>query len=403
MKPAQHASSVLPTRYGCAVVLGGYVNGYSIIRDLIGRGVPRVWLLDSSRSLSSRSNKIDGFSLVQWEASSLGAELRRLSERFGRLVLYPTNDAQLEVLGEIYDDVVDFCFLPFNRKGLQQAIDKNFQYAECKRLGIPFPHSVELSTVTDLDRLKGLVHPLLIKPRKRDDMKSDVFRSLLLQKPADLDANRDRIATFIRSGTGFIASELVPGDDTRIYAYTAYRSACGEILGEWVGKKLTQYPDCFGVFSSASNEAPDEVREQGRRLIEGMGLKGIVEPEFKFDARDGSLKLMEINLRSMMWHRVGSLSGVNLPYLQWLDANSEPVPPQKQERSRKIHFVYMKHEWSNVLSRRGYFRHFINNIFGGDERHFALFDMKDVKPFFHDLRSYPSALVHAWLKRLKIR
>lgn len=205
------------------------------------------------------------------------------------------------------------------------------------------------------------------------------------------------------NGIDFLASEVVPGDDAQIYAYTAYRSPCGRILSEWIGKKLTQYPDRFGVFSSASNEAPEEVRALGRKLLDGMDLYGIVEPEFKYDARDGVFKLMEVNLRSMMWNRLGNRSGVYLQFTQWQDALGLPVQEQAQERSRRIHLVYIKHEIVNLLSRWGYWKHFFQNLFGGDERHFAVFDWHDIGPAIRDLRTYPRAMVSAWLKRFGLR
>jgi len=59
---------------------------------------------------------------------------------------------------------------------------------------------------------------------------------------------------------------------------------------------------------------------QGRTLLNGMDIKGIAQPEFKYDSRDKKYKLTEINLRSMMWHKMGNLSGVDLHYSQYLDA-----------------------------------------------------------------------------------
>lgn len=384
-----------------SVVMGGYVNGYSIIRELHGMGVPNIWLLDSTRSLSSRSNKIAGFSLIELNPASLRNELDLLSKRFGKLVAFPTSDLHLELLDAIYDDVSGFCFMPFNRENLIRSLDKGLQYAHCERLGIPYPRMGRLVSGRGYAQLDGFKYPLLVKPSKRDDVTTSVFRNLILETKSNLDQERPRLDSYMANGVEFIISEVVPGDDTNIYAYTAYRSAQGEILNDWIGKKLTQYPNRFGVFSSASNEAPDEVRNLGRKLIEGMELQGIVEPEFKLDERDGKFKLMEVNLRSMMWHRVGALSGVNLQYSQWLDALGLPVPKQHQERVRRIHFIYMKHELVNLLSRRGYWRLFIRNVFGGDEQHFAVFEGRDIRPFLFDLMKLPRALVGAWLRRLR--
>ena len=64
-----------------------------------------------------------------------------------------------------------------------------------------------------------------------------------------------------------MASEIIPGDGSNIYAYVGYRSKSGKIINEWTGRKLSQYPDDFGVFSSASNEAPDDVLIQGEYYL----------------------------------------------------------------------------------------------------------------------------------------
>jgi predicted ATP-grasp superfamily ATP-dependent carboligase len=200
------------------------------------------------------------------------------------------------------------------------------------------------------------------------------------------------------NGIRFLASEFIPGDDTNIYAYTGYRSRQGQILNEWTGKKLNQYPGLFGVFSSASNEAPEIVREQGRKLLDGMNIFGIAEPEFKFDHRNGKYKLMEINLRSMMWHRTGNLSGVNLQFTQWCDATNQPIQIQTQRKNPPVHFIYMKHEILNLLSRRKYKESFFKNVMNVPRREFAVFDKSDLKPFFHDLLSYPRSIASLCLK-----
>lgn len=386
-----------------AVVLGGYVNGYSIVRELRECGVGSVWLIDTRRSIASRSNRINGFSLIPDDAVSLREELLSLADQSGPLVLFPTSDRHLELLHEAREALVDSCFLPFRPETLMRSLDKGIQYAYCQRLGVPFPQTAEIETHEDLAKLDDLRFPVLVKPAKRDDLTLGVFRNLLLESKDTLDAQRQKIVAYVERGVKFLASELVPGDDTVIYAYTAYRSPTGKILNEWVGKKLNQYPDEFGVFSSASNEAPDMVLELGRKLVEGMDLVGIVEPEFKYDARDDTFKLMEVNLRSMMWHRAGNLSGVNLQFTQWRDAMGEVPSAQTQERQRRIHYIYMKHEIINLLSRWGYWRHFARNVFGGEERHFAVFDWGDPMPAIADLATYPKALLSAWLKRLGIR
>jgi predicted ATP-grasp superfamily ATP-dependent carboligase len=383
-----------------ALVVGGYVNGYSIIRELKECGVANVWLLDYGKSLSRWSNKLTGVGHIEKSAASLLAQLKSLHGRYDRIVVFPTDDLQLEFLAEIHEEIASFCFLPFNPRNLRASLDKNVQYACCAKLGIPYPRTVSLSEKEDFIRISDLKFPIIIKPSRRDDLSLSVFRNLYISAPEKLDDHKEMLLGHVGKGVAFLASEFIPGDDTMIFAYTGYRSNGGEILNEWIGKKLTQFPDRYGVFSSASNEAPEVVRVQGRALLDGMDLAGIVEPEFKFDKRDGKYKLMEINLRSMMWHRTGNLSGVHLQYSQWLDALGAPVSMQRQSMSPRVHYVYMKHELINLLSRKGYWKYFRHNVFGGERVEFAVFDRHDLKPFIYDLLQFPRSLLARWLRLL---
>jgi predicted ATP-grasp superfamily ATP-dependent carboligase len=145
------------------------------------------------------------------------------------------------------------------------------------------------------------------------------------------------------------------------------------------------------------------VKEQGKKLLEIMDLQGINEPEFKYDNRDGKYKLMEINLRSMMWHRVGNLSRVNIQYTQYLDALGENIPKQNQNQKDIIHFVYMKHEILNLIFRRNYWIHFKYNVFGNQKREFAVYDKSDIRPFLFDIIGLIREVIGRCLRILKIK
>lgn len=368
----------------CALVLGGYVNGYSIIQELHEKRVQDIILFDSSKKLASYSNKIKKFRLIDETPESLLKEIINLHEEYERVIVFPSDDLYLENLHAIYDKISPFCFLPFNHENLKECLDKYVQYSYCEALGVPYPKTMEIQKKEDIENMKKIQFPIIIKPKKREDMKTNVFRNLILTDLKEVEKNRKDLERHLDTGISFLASEIIPGDGSCIYAYVAYRNQAGKILNEWTGKKLSQYPNDFGVFSSASNEAPEEILEQGRILLNGMNIKGIAEPEFKYDQRDKKYKLMEINLRSMMWHRMGNLSGVNLQYSQYLDAIGKKVKPQTQIKDKNIHFVYIKHEIINVAKRKGYYRIFFRNLLQSDKTYLAVYDVKDIRPFLTD-------------------
>jgi len=375
----------------CAVVLGGYINGYSIIRELNEKKIKDILIFDIRKSVSAYSNKIFKFELIKDDSpESLLKALKRYHEIYSYMVIFPTDDMHLENLYTLYPDIHSFCFVPFNFKNFNDCLNKQYQYQYCEILGIPYPKTVYIETIEDLNQLSRLQFPIIIKPNKRKDKRKDlkieIFRNIQVTSKEEISWIREKIQPFFSSGISFLASEIIPGDGSNIYAYVGYRNMKGEIINEWTGKKLAQFPHNFGVFSSASNQAPDIVLQQGRLLLEGMDLIGIAEPEFKFDNRDGKYKLMEINLRSMMWHRVGNLSGVNIQFTQYLDAIGEKPVNQTQIKNIDIHFVYFKHEFYNLLTRKNYLRIFFKNIFSSDKTYFAVLNFQDILPFFADIR-----------------
>ena len=386
-----------------AVVLGSYLNSYAIIQELYEKKVSEIAILASYKKAAWYSNKINIKLFHEDSKEGLYKSLLKLKEQYNLLVIFPTDDKQIEYLADLYNKIIDFCFIPFNINNVKEYSDKYKQYKACERLNIPYPKTVEINSTNEIEKLTQIPYPILIKPTTRKDLNMKVFRSLELKNSQELNKAQSLISSFIKKGISFIASEIIPGDGSNIYAYTGYRNLQGKILNEWTGKKLSQFPNDYGIFASGSNEAPIQVLEQGQKLLNGMNLVGINEPEFKFDSRDGKYKLMEINLRSMMWHRVGNISGVNIQYTQWLDAIEAEVKKQNQTKNKQIKYIYLRHEIINLLTRKKYFSIFFSNLSNNGTKNYAMFDKTDLKPFIFDFFESIKALFGQWLKILKIR
>lgn len=367
------------------MVLGGHVNGYSIITELYSHGIKELVLFDYGRSIARYSNKIVSVSSLSPCLSDLKDKIIRLKDDYDYIVIFPTDDKQLEMLADIYTDISSFCYIPINEKSLKKALDKSYQYQVCEEIGVPYPRSKNIEDSISVNDLENLTFPIIIKPITRQDLSIPVFRNLYLEDLEALSQNLSLINSHLKNGVGFLASEFVPGDDTNIYAYTCFKDKNGDIKNEWAGKKLTQYPDNYGVVCSASNEFTEEVLEQGRRLVSELDVCGVIEPEFKYDNREKSFKLMEVNLRSMMWNKVGSSSGVNLHVSLFKSAIEGDVIRYEQETKDSIHTVLMLHEIPNLLTRKGYLKHFKHNVFGSKRRVWMIFDKGDIKPFLYSL------------------
>jgi D-aspartate ligase len=383
----------------CSLVLGGHINGYSIVRELSEEIDADIIVFDYGRSLARYSNKVKETHCIERNSQSLLLKIQGLADRYTKVVIFPTDDMQLEWLHELAPQIDSFCYLPFNQTNLLQTLDKFHQYKVCEKEDIPFPKSINLKNTNDISLIESMSFPVLVKPSTRKDLELDVFRTLTLGTIADYKNYRNDLLGFSAAGVEFVASELIPGDDTNIYAYTCFRSNEGQVLNEWVGKKLTQYPDEFGIFSSSSNEAPAMVAELGRKLVKALDCYGIAEPEFKYDHRDKKYKLMEVNLRSMMWHRTGNLSGVKLQKTQFDYAIGQNIKRYQQNQIDRIHYVLMLHEIPNLIARKGYIKHFKYNVFSMNTKAWAVLELNDIKPFLASLILLAKGVIKACQKR----
>lgn len=386
-----------------AVILGGYVNAYSIVSELYAEGIKDVFVINHKVDICKFSNKIKTFIKSPLNTKSLYKDLCLLNQKYSKLIIYPTQDLHLELLLEIEDQINTFCYIPFNSKNLLKCLDKTYQYEVCEKIGVPCPKTVTLKSAKDYQYLSKLLFPIIIKPTTRLDKKVRIFRSLFVENEEAWEKQKDKITVFFKQGVSFMASEVIPGDGSNIHSYMGYRSKEGNILNEWIGKKITQFPNDFGVFSSATNSSSKIVLEQGRKLLKELNLHGINQPEFKYDYRDGQYKLMEINLRSMMWNRVGYLSGVKLHLTQWQNALEESVKSYTQKHQPSFRFLYLKHELICLLFRKGYYKNYFKKHFKNAERvYIAVYDENDLKPFIFDQYKTLKSILGRCLKALRI-
>jgi len=89
-------------------------------------------------------------------------------------------------------------------------------------------------------------------------------------------------------------------------------------------RRTRQYPIDYGLGSSfvEAVEVPT-ITELAKKLLQCMGVSGMVEVEFKFDRRDQTYKLLDINTRAWGWHSLCMACGLDFPYAHYRDVLGE--------------------------------------------------------------------------------
>jgi len=122
-----------------------------------------------------------------------------------------------------------------------------------------------------------------------------------------------------------VVQQLIPGGGESQFSYAALWRQ-GRPLAEFTARRARQYPVDFGYTSTyvETVETP-EITAAARRLLTSIGHHGLVEVEFKRDARDGAFKLLDVNPRPWSWFGLAAAAGVDLGAMLWQSANGLPT------------------------------------------------------------------------------
>ena len=96
----------------------------------------------------------------------------------------------------------------------------------------------------------------------------------------------------------FMLQEYIPGSsDHELDVQRVLRSATSRCLFGATGYKIRQYPLSGGFTTLGQLTVHDEIQTEIVRFLGAVGYRGIVDLGLRFDARDGSYKLLDVNPR----------------------------------------------------------------------------------------------------------
>jgi predicted ATP-grasp superfamily ATP-dependent carboligase len=310
--------------------MGASINGLSFVRSLARRKIPTL-MLDSERLIGSYTRRGRTY-LLPVPADERPEDWLGLLEFVGtRLeepaVLFATSDVHSVFLAEQAAQLArHYRFLTPKQETMERIVNKRAQYGIAKEAGIPIPESHFPETHEEMPALASHIrYPCILKPykshlaRKKISKKVTVVRSAeeLLEQYGKL-ASRD---------LPHMIQEIIPGGDNDLYGYLAFWSSEGREHCWLTKRKLRQYPPLYGDGSLQITTDAVKVAELSRSLLRAFEYRGYVGVEFKYDARDGKYKLMEVNPRTVSGNQLAIQAGIDFPWIgyQFLINDRRPI------------------------------------------------------------------------------
>lgn len=234
------------------------------------------------------------------------------------LVLAPCGDNYTKMLVRNQDALREaYQFNIMTPELFEVLSTKDRFYSTCERYGLEFPKTCEVTKDTAADFEPPFAYPVVVKPSNSVAYWNCSYpgkKKVFVVRDAD---EMRTILTGVYSSSyddTMIVQDFVPGDDTRMRVMNCYSNRNGRVammtLGDVVLEEHT--PEGIGSYGAIMTGYDPEINERIKGFLEEIGYIGFSNFDLKFDVRDGSYKLFEINPRQGRSSYFTTASGKNL-------------------------------------------------------------------------------------------
>lgn len=305
------------------VLLGGDANAYGMARSFyeeygvvshaIGKGAFHI----------CRHSRLLSFDVTEPRLEEDEVFVRTLLDfaraQDGRtLVLAPCGDNYTKMLVRNQDALRDaYRFSIMTPAQFDLLSTKERFYGTCERYGLEFPKTCEVTRQTAAGFEPPFGYPAVVKPSNSVAYwnceypgKKKVF---VVRDAGELRRVLDGVYSSSYDDA-MIVQDFVPGDDTRMRVMNCYSDRNGRVtmmaLGNVVLEEHT--PEGIGSYGAIMTGYDAEINERIRGFLEEVGYIGFSNFDLKYDERDGTCKLFEINPRQGRSSYFTTASGKNL-------------------------------------------------------------------------------------------
>ncbi len=234
------------------------------------------------------------------------------------LLLVPCGDRYIKMVIRNQDALRDrYEFEVMDHDLYERLGTKEHFYEICETYGFAYPRT-GIATYEDHETIEApFDFPMIIKP---DNSVAYWNCSFPGKKKVFIASSEEEFRAILKAIYGssykdsLILQEYIPGDDSGMRVANCYCGKDGKVKLAAVGQVLLEEhsPEGIGSYAAIISSREDEVTERIKAFLEDIGYVGFANFDMKYDPRDGSFKLFEINLRMGRASYYVTAAGYNL-------------------------------------------------------------------------------------------
>jgi D-aspartate ligase len=318
--------------FSCGFPNQGVLRGYGalgVARSLGRLGVP-VYLIGDKGLWPSSSSRY-WKRVFPWDLSAPLDESLRFLQDIARgvgtrpILLASTDRTAVFVAKNASVLEENFIFPKVAPELLRLLTNKSEMALTAKANGIPAPETSFPQSRNDVVTfLEGARFPVMLKGA--NPLLPFGTIKEIINDPKQLFERFDQGAA--AGPPNLILQEYIPGGDGSVWMCNGYFNQDSDCLATFTGKKLRQWPPHAGVACLAVCEPNETVAATTRRFLKAVGYQGLVGIGYRYDARDGLYKVLDVNPRvSGVFRLFVAADGMDIARVAYLGLTRQDVPP----------------------------------------------------------------------------
>lgn len=290
------------------ILLGGDLNCYSVARAFHeAYGITSIAIGRYFLGATNHSKFID-FRVEEniTDPKRAMVVLKELSDSFKdsgkKLILMGCTDEYAEFIIDYKEQLKHMFVVPYIDSDLKnKLVEKELFYEICEQYGLDYPKTYIFNKGDETTSF-GFNYPVIVKASDSISFFQNSFEGM---NKAYLVNDEDEFTKVIKEiyshgyEKSMIIQDFIPGDDSNMRVLTCYSDKNAKVKMMCLGHVLLEEhtPKGIGNHAAIITEYDKEIMEKYKAFLEDIGYVGFSNFDIKYDTRDNTYRVFEINLR----------------------------------------------------------------------------------------------------------
>ncbi len=287
---------------------------------------------------------------------------KEYKEKYSKLILISCAEWYTDLIVNNRKILEKYFILPFMDKKTKDSLeDKESFYNICEKYNLDYPKTY-IVTKENKDKIKlPFSYPVALKPSSSKDYSEVSFEGKEKSYKIKDEKTLIKVINDIYSSgykSNIIVQDFIPGDDDTMWVMNCYSNKKGKVkmmcLAHCILEEHTPYG--IGNYKALISDGNEELYKKIKDFLEDIKYIGYSNFDLKYDHRDNTYKLFEINIRQGRSSFYTTAAGNNLAkYI---------VDDYILDKDEETKYNYNKHLWlatpKNLLKKYVYNKDVLN-------------------------------------------